>query len=134
MPTTDPVGTAVGSIGAGATSGAVLMTGGVFVLRLMQAGDPASVSPDVGGAILSVAVSTGLLAAVAVAWLRSRSIDDVWRRGVTAAVAVFGTVILSVLAAPVDSVAGTAGLGAYLAVLLIATFATHRAARRAARA
>ena len=75
-----------------------------------------------------------LLVAVAVAWLRSRSIDDVWRRGVTAAVAVFGTVILSVLAAPVDSVAGTAGLGAYLAVLLIATFTTHRAARRAARA
>ena len=132
MPTTDPVGTAVGSIGAGATSGAVLMTGGVLVLRLLQSGDPASVSPDVGGAILSTAVSTGLLAAVAVAWLRSRPIDDVWRRGVSAAAAAFGTVILSALAAPVDAVAGSAGLGAYLVALLIATVASHRAAARAA--
>ncbi|MBE0592407.1 MAG: hypothetical protein IH616_08410 [Gemmatimonadales bacterium] len=134
MTTSDPVGTAVASIGAGATSGAVLMTAGVFLLRLLQSGDPSSVSPDFGGAILSTAVSTGLLVAVAVAWLRSRRIDDVWRRGVTAAVAVFGTVILSVLAAPIDSVAGTRGLGAYLAVLVGAAIASHRAAGRAARA
>ncbi len=134
MPTTDPVGTAVGSIGAGATSGAVLMTAGVFVLRLLQSGDPASVTPDVGGAILSTAVSTGLLTAVAVAWLRSRRIDDTWRRGVTAAVSVFGTVILSVLAAPIDTVAGVAGLGTYLVALLIGAVASHRAAGRAARA
>ena len=134
MATADPVGTAVSSIGAGATSGAVPMTAGVFALRLLQSGDPSSVSPDLGGAILSVAVSTGLLVAVAIGWLRSRRIDDIWRRGVTAAVSVFGTVILAVLAAPVDTVAGTPGLGAYLAALLIAAIASHRAAGRAGRA
>jgi len=129
--TSDPVGTALASIAAGAASGAVVLTAGVFGLRVLQSGDPAAVSPDVGGLILSAAVSAALLTAALVAWFGSRPVDDIRRRGVAAVVAVFGMVILSALAPLADTAAGIAGLGAYLAVLAAAALAAHRAARRA---
>jgi len=129
--TSDPVGTALASIAAGAASGAVVLTAGVFTLRLLQAGDPSAVSPDLGGLILSAAVSAGLLAAALVTWFRSRAVGDVRRRGVAAVVAVFGMVILAALAPLADTVGGIAGLGSYLAALAVAALAAHRAARRA---
>jgi hypothetical protein len=132
--TADPVGTAITSIGAGATSGAGVMAAGVLVVRLLQRGDPAMLPTDTAGLILSVTVSAGLLVAVLTGWLLSRAIDDVWRRGVTAGLAVFGTVLLSVLAAPIDMAAGALGLGAYLVVLTVFAVRLHRAARRAAAA
>ena len=134
MATADPVGTAVLSIGAGATVGTACTTAGVLALRLLQGGDPAALPADVGGMILSVAVSVGLFAAVLTGWFSSRAIDDTWRRGVTAALAVFGTVLLSVLATPIDLVAGPVGLAAYLVVLIVLAVRFLRAARRAAAA
>jgi hypothetical protein len=129
--TSDPVGTALASVAAGAASGAVVLTAGVFALRVLQSGDPAAVSPDLGGLILSAAVSAGLLATALVTWFRSRPVDDIRRRGVAAVVAVFGMVILAALAPLADTVGGIGGLGAYLAVLAAAALAAHRAARRA---
>jgi len=128
--TSDPVGTALASIAAGAASGAVVLTAGVFGLRVLQSGDPAAVSPDVGGLILSATVSAGLLAATLVTWFRSRPVGDTRRRGVAAVVAVFGMVILAALAPLADTVGGIAGLGVYLAALAAAALAAHRAARR----
>ena len=131
MRTADPVGTALAGIGAGATSGAACMTAGVLVLRILQRGDPASLSPDAGGLWLSAAVTIGLLAAILSAWFLTRPIDDPWRRGVTAGMAVFGTVLLTVVAAPVDAVAGVAGLAGYLLVLVVVGVRFLRAALRA---
>jgi hypothetical protein len=132
--TADPVGTAIASIGAGAAVGTACTTAGVLALRLLQSGDAAALPADVGGMILSVAVSVGLFAAVLTGWLSSRAIDDTWRRGVTAALAVFGTVLLSVLATPVDLVAGPIGLAAYLVIVIALAVRFLRAARRAAAA
>lgn len=134
MATADPVGTAIASIGAGAAVGTASTTGGVLVVRLLQGGDPAALPSDVGGMILSIAVSVGLFAAVLTGWMASRAIDDTWRRGVTAALAVFGTVLLSVLATPVDLVAGPIGLAVYLVIVSVLAVRFLRAARRAAAA
>ncbi len=134
MATADPVGTAIASIGAGAAVGTACTTSGVLAVRLLQAGDPAALPTDVGGMILSIAVSVGLFAAVLTGWIASRAIDDTWRRGVTAALAVFGTVLLSVLATPVDLVAGPMGLAVYLVILIALAVRFLRAARRAAAA
>jgi uncharacterized membrane protein (DUF441 family) len=129
--TSDPVGTALASIAAGATSGAAVLTAGVLALRILQSGEPSALSPDVGGLILSTAVSVALLVAVTVTWLRSRPVADIRRRGVAAAVAVFGMVILAAFAPLADTLGGTVGLGVSLALFVAAAFAAHRAARRA---
>ena len=52
----------------------------------------------------------------------------------TAGLAVFGTVLLSVVAAPIDMVAGALGLGVYLVVLTVVAVRLHRTARRTAAA
>lgn len=130
MATADPVGTVVASIGAGATVGTACTTSGVLAVRLLQGRDAAAFSTDMGGLILSTAVSVGLLAAVLTGWLTSRAIDDAWRRGVTAALAAFGMVLLSVLATPVDLMAGRGGLAVYLALCSVFAARFVRAARR----
>ena len=131
MPTSDPVGTALWSIGAGATTGAAAMTAGVLVVRLLQARDPAP-SVDVSALILTTSVFVGLVAAVATGWLRTRVVPDPWRRGVTAAVAVFGAALVGVVATAADTIAGWQGLAAYLTLLFAAAVFTHRQAARAA--
>ena len=132
MPTTDPVGTALASIGAGATTGAAVMTGGVLALRLLQARDVSSMSTEGGSLLLAGSALAGLIAAVATGWLRTRAIDDVWRRGVTGAVSAFGSVLLALGSAVADMVAGPLGVAVYFALLLAAAVAAHQAARRAA--
>lgn len=111
--------------------GTACTTTGVLAVRLLQGRDAAAFSTDMGGLILSTVVSVGLLAAVLTGWLTSRAIDDAWRRGVTAALAAFGMVLLSVLATPVDLVAGRGGLAVYLALCIAFAARFVRAARRA---
>jgi hypothetical protein len=131
VPTSDPVGTALWSIGAGATTGATVMTVGVLVVRLLQVRDPA-LSVDVSAQVLTTSVFVGLVAAVATAGLRTRAVPDPWRRGVTAAVAVFGAALVAVVATAADTIAGWQGLAAYLVLLFAAAVFTHRQAARAA--
>jgi hypothetical protein len=107
------------------------MTAGVLALRLVQHGDPESLSRDASGLFLSVTVTIGLLVAILVGWSLTRPIADVWRRGVAAGMAVFGTVLLTVVAAPMDALAGVIGLGAYLLALAIAAARLVGTARRA---
>ncbi len=133
MGTNDPVGTAIWSIGAGATSGAVVMTAGVLLVRLLQGGDPQNLATQLGTGILGSSVFLGLAVAVATGWLSTRAIPDPWRRGVTAALCVFGAVLLAVLATAADMIAGAGALGVYTGVLCFAAGVAHRGARQAAR-
>ena len=86
---------------------------------------------DEGFLIVSLALLLGIVAAVATGWLLTRPLDDLWRRGVTGALSVFGTALLSIVTMPIHSVSGSVGLVVYLVVLVVAAIATHRAARRA---
>jgi len=107
------------------------MTAGVLAVRLLQARDPA-LSVDIGPQVLTATVFVGIVAAVVATWLRTRSVPDPWRRGVTAAVSVFGAALVAMVATAADTIAGWPGLAAYSAVLLAATVLTHRQAARAA--
>jgi hypothetical protein len=62
----------------------------------------------------------------------SGPIADLWRRGVTSALSVFGATVLAAVAAPADLLAGRAGLAAYLILLLIAALLASRVTRKAA--
>jgi len=133
VPSSDPVGTALSSIGAGASTGAAVMTSGVLLVRFFQTTDSAF-SAEQNAAIISASMLLGILAAVVTGWLRTRAIADQWRRGVTAAVSVFGAAILAVFATAADMIGGYVGMACYLVLLIAVAWLTHRAAARSARA
>ncbi|HKI94038.1 MAG TPA: hypothetical protein VJ992_01985 [Gemmatimonadales bacterium] len=120
----DPLGVAMGSIGAGAGLGAAVITAALIVLRRSLATAPTWVLPLV--------LFLGIASAGVVGWRLARAITDAWRHGVTAALGVFAALMLAAVAAPIDALAGRIGLLAYLVFLgLLATFgartATHAA-------
>lgn len=131
MATRDPVGTALASIGAGGTTGAAVMTAGVVVLRALQRGRTEEFPQDLGFTILAISLFGGIAAAAAAGWLRALPIDDLWRRGVIAALSVFTSALVALLATGADLLAGLAGLSAYLAALVVASFVLHATARKA---
>ena len=119
-------------IGAGATTGAAVMTAGVFALRFMQASGNAS--NEVGGSVLTATLFGGLVAAVLSGWIATAPIADGWRRGVTAGISVLGAALLAIGATVADQLTGMIGVGAYCVVLVVAAGVTHRAAHRSGRA
>ena len=86
---------------------------------------------DEGFLVISVALLLGMISAVATGWLLTKGLDDPWRRGVTSALSVFGTALLSIVTMPIHSLTGSVGLAVYLALLLFVAIMTHRAAYRA---
>ena len=106
--TSDPVGTALASIGAGASTGAACITLGLILFRTVG---PAE-------AIIPAALFLGVVVAVTAAWVLSRPIADYYRRGTTAAIGAFAALLLSGLAVPADMLAGVYGLSVYLLLLI----------------
>jgi hypothetical protein len=101
----DLIGVALGSLAAGAASGAMVVAAGLAVLRHHL--DP----------VLVLLPFAGIVVAAAVAWLLAAPITDWWRRGVTAALAVFGAMMLAALTAPADMLGGRWALAAFALVL-----------------
>jgi len=128
--TSDPVGTALASIGAGASTGAAVVTAGLIVLRGVWGAD----APAVPALFLPIVLFLGVATAVALGWTLSRPIDDYFRRGLTAAIAVGAALLLSGAAAPADMTAGIAGLAAYMLLLVGAVIWALLKWRRAASA
>lgn len=113
MPTDDTghadlIGVALGALAAGASTGAGVVTLALVALRhrLDQT--------------LPLIVFAGIVTAVLVGWLLAGPITDWWRRGLTAALAVFAALMLTALSAPADMVGGVAGLVTYAVLLLAA--------------
>ena len=130
--TSDPVGLALASIGLGATVGAAIMCAGLFVLRLIQQGAGPGQHVQLEFAVLTGAIFVGVAAAVIVSFRATGAIEDLWRRGVASAIAVFGAVLLATVSAPVDLAIQTPGLVAYVLLLIVGAAWFARAVRRAA--
>jgi hypothetical protein len=116
----DLIGVALGSLLAGATAGAALVAAGLVILRDRLEG------------VLPLLLFAGIVAAVTTAWALTAPIADWWRRGLTAALAVFGAMMLTALTAPVDMVGGRVALAVFTAGMLLAFVAAARYARRSA--
>ena len=127
----DPVVRALGGLATGAANGAAVIVAGLLVLRTMQ-GDRAAQSQNTGFALLAASMFAGIGTAILSAWLLSRGITVIWRRAVTVALAVCGAVLLSLVAVPADMLAGRAGLGIFLVLLVAGASYTLTQARRAA--
>lgn len=107
------------------------MTAGVALLRTAQARAGDGLAADTGFLVVSAGVVLGLVAAVTAGWMLTRPIPDHWRRGVVAALSVFGACLLALIAAPADMAAGRTGLTVYLVLLLTIALLAATAARRA---
>ena len=128
----DPVGVALGSIGAGATTGAAVITTGLIVYRALQ-GVGGTLTVDQQFFIVTAGLGGGMVAAMATAFTLSRAITDLWRRGVIVASTVFAATILAALAAPIDAVTGATGLIVYAAILLFVATVLRNKAKTATR-
>jgi hypothetical protein len=119
----DRIGIALGALAAGAAAGAAVTLLGLAMFRpnLADARDS-----------LPLVLFAGIVSAATLGWSLSRAIADTWRRGVTAALAVFGALMLAALAAPADMIAGRAGLMGYAGVLAALAVVAVRYNRRQA--
>ena len=119
MGSRDPIGVALGSIGAGSCAGAALITLGLVLYRSLPANAGDS-DLDQRFLIITAGLVIGMVTAMATAFTLSRTIPDPWRRGVIVASTVFAATILAALAAPADILAGGTGLIVYAVLLLAA--------------
>jgi hypothetical protein len=117
----DRIGIALGALAAGAAAGAAVTLLGLAMFRAALANSRDS---------LPLILFAGIVSAATLGWSLSRAIADTWRRGVTAALAVFGALMLASLAAPADMVAGRAGLMGYAGVLAVLAVLAVRYNRR----
>jgi len=81
-------------------------------------------------AVLPLLPFAGIVVAVALAWWLAAPITDWWRRGVTAALAVFGAMMLSALTAPADMIGGRPALAVLATLLAAGALAAARYAHR----
>jgi hypothetical protein len=113
----DHIGVALGSIGAGAAAGASVVTTSLLIFRIIQAGGAAPTA-DQQFLLISGGMMGGLLTAIITVLILTFTLPDLWRRAVAAGLAVFGTALLTAVAAPADILGGVVGLGIYIALLL----------------
>ena len=104
----DLIGVALGALAAGAAAGAGVVTLALIALR------------DRLQDLLPPIVFAGVVTAALVAWTLARPVTDWWRRGLTAALAVFAALMLAALAAPADMAGGVTGLIAFAILLVVA--------------
>jgi peptidoglycan biosynthesis protein MviN/MurJ (putative lipid II flippase) len=131
MPARDPVVRALGGFATGAAAGGMLITIGLIALRTIQR-EGIVETRKTGLSVLSATVLLGIAAAAGAGWRLSHGIEETWRRALTATLAVFGALLLALVAAPADLIAGRAGLMVYLALLLAGGVWAFTHARRAA--
>lgn len=110
----DPVGLALGGIGAGAVTGAVVVTAGAVAVRVLAGGT----TGDVAFGVLTAGILLGIATAVVCTFVATAPMTDLWRRAVAGTIAAFLAVLLGALSAPADRLAGRAGLVIYLTLLL----------------
>lgn len=96
----DPLAVGLGALGAGAGLGGACITLMLLVIRLVQRveigryGQSVSeLDPFIFGLI---AITLGAV----FGWRRSRALENLWQRGVIAVLAVFGTLLIAILAVP----------------------------------
>ena len=129
----DPIGVSLGSIAAGATAGASVITLGLVVFRALPGGG-AELNLDQQFLVISAGLGAGMLTTIGLSLALSNAIVDWWRRGVIAASSVFGASILAALTTAVDIFAGGIGLILYAAVLFATAGFSLTRARAAAQA
>ncbi len=121
----DPIALVLATIAAGATAGAATITLGVIALRAVSL---AQTEGTASFMIISTATLGGAVVAAATAWHLTESINDIWRRGVTSAIATMLGFIVAALSAPADMVGGIPALIVFLCLLVGVSVVSYKGA------
>ena len=118
----DPLGLVFGALGFGLTLGLALQSLTGFVVRTLQQGQPppATEAPDLVSTSALVLLGGTLFASLVAAmatWSVLARLNNPFRQGMLAMVTAFGSLVLALVAMPVDRLVGRPGL---LALALIA--------------
>ncbi|HEY2824235.1 MAG TPA: hypothetical protein VGI83_01695 [Gemmatimonadales bacterium] len=127
----DGIGIALGAVGAGASFGGAVVAAGLLIFRTWQASG-AAIPPRLP--LLSGPLLTGIALSVTLTWRLTRLIPDVWQRGITAGLALFGSAMLAALAAPADTLGGRPGIALYGLALILSGWTALRRVRRSSAA
>src|SRR6267378_3580749 len=123
----NPLTTALGSMLGGATTGASVTTFGVLSFRALQ---PLGVGDNLQLAYVGLWMLAGVAVAAYRSWTTALGMAKAWARGVTAALAVIGGLMLAGAALPLDYLFPPGFLIGYLVVLVTLAVAIARYARR----
>jgi hypothetical protein len=118
---------------SGVLLGTAFVTAALWLVRILQADAAPATVPDLTSWPARVLVSGtlgGLLLAAVTTWTALAPIGSTWRQGGLSIVASFATVVVSLIAAPVDALLGRWGL---LGLAGLTAWAGLRTFRRAAR-
>jgi hypothetical protein len=117
----DPLAVGLGALGAGIGLGGALITLTLLAVRVLQRFELRRYDETVADAPLA-GLAAAITLAAAVGWRRSRALENLFQRGVIAALAAVGAILVAFLAIPawhflgfgglVLLAAGAAGLGA----------------------
>src|SRR5512135_3362813 len=109
----DPIGILFGGLGFGTALGTALQGTVTWLVRTLQAGEPAGAVPDLAGApamvLLFGTMGAAVIAALAT-WRVLAPLRNPWRQGMLSIVVAFGSFVVSLLAIPLDRAFGRAGL------------------------
>jgi len=133
-PDRDFVPLAIAGMGFGVAVGTTVITGALWLLRTIQAATPAADTLDLGSApaaVLFGGTVGGMVAAAVGTWHALRPVASTWRQGGLAMVAAFASLVVSVLAVPVDTWLGRWGV---FGLTVIGGAMAWRLARAVARA
>ncbi len=135
QPAPGEVGVAARSLAFAVLFGTGLISIALWGVRTMQLDDPAPPAPGTfgaGGVILITATIGGPLAAAAAAFALMAPIGSYYRRGGLAMVGGFATVVVALVAMPVDQRFGRPGLLTLAALCALSCLLLALRARRAA--
>jgi hypothetical protein len=130
----DFVPLALAGMGFGVSLGATVTLVALWLLRMIQASTPAADTLDLGSApamLLFGGTVGGMLAGAAGTWRALRPVASTWRQGGLAMVTAFATLVVSLLAVPVDTSFGHWGV---LALAVLGAALAWRLSRAVARA
>jgi hypothetical protein len=110
----DPLALGLGSLASGVAFGGACLTAAQIVAAILRGDLEPAVYRETAGNPLVV----GIVAAVGVggvmAWYRSQALDNIWQRGVIAALAAVGACLVGFMAALLDRFFGLLGLIVWL--------------------
>ena len=130
-PDDDPFGLVFGSLGFGLTLGLALQSLVALVVRTIQLSNPVSLGPpDLASPpalLLLFGTLLGSLIAAAATWSALARLQNPFRQGMLAMVTAFGSLVLALVAMPIDRWIGRPGL---LALALLAGLTSFLIGRR----
>lgn len=96
----DPLAVGLGALGAGVGLGGACITLMLLVIRLVQRVEVGRYGESVSELDPFVFGVVAIALAAVFGWRRSQALENLWQRGVITVLAVFGTLLIAILAVP----------------------------------